>query len=71
MAVLLVLSLSGVLVACSGAAAADAASDSADAISQGPAVASQHPGWLAGDTKRRAEALTSLFENSTTEIQYA
>ena len=70
-AILLGLALSGSLVACSGADAAAPATDSADAITGGSANASQHPGWLAGDTKRRAEALTSLFENSTTEIQYA
>lgn len=60
-------SLASGVVGCSGADAADAASDSTDAITAGAA----HPGWLAGDSKRRAEALTSLFENSTTEIQYA
>ena len=58
------------LLACSGTDASDAPGDSADAITSG-ASPSAHPGWLAGDTKRRAEALTSLFENSTTEIQYA
>ena len=52
---------------CSGADATDSVTDGADAISASAA----HPGWLSGDTKRRAEALTSLFENSTTEIQYA
>lgn len=60
--------LGGGLVACSGAPATEASGDSTDAISAGGAA---HPGWLSGDTKRRAEALTSLFENSTTEIQYA
>jgi chitosanase len=58
------------LLACSGTDASDAPGDSADAITSG-ASPSAHPRWLSGDTKRRAEALTSLFENSTTEIQYA
>jgi chitosanase len=64
-------SLSGALVACSGADAPDAPADSADAISAPSTTNATSPGWLSGDTKRRAEALTSLFENSTTEIQYA
>lgn len=67
-ALLLFVSLSGALVACSGADAAGPSGDTTDAIS---AAHVESPGWLSGDTKRRAEALTSLFENSTTEIQYA
>jgi len=63
--------LAATAIACSGADAADAPSESADAISAGAGASAAHPGWLAGDTKRRAEQLTSLFENSTTEIQYA
>jgi chitosanase len=70
LALLLALSLAGGLLACSGADATESSGDSTDAISAGGANAA-HPGWLSGDTKRRAEALTSLFENSTTEIQYA
>jgi chitosanase len=54
---------------CSGTDAADVASGTEDAISAGPPSA--HAQWLVGDTKRRAEALTSLFENGTTTIQYA
>ena len=50
---------------CAGASAQD------DAASGEDAVTMAHGAWLSGDTKRRAEALTSLFENSTTEIQYA
>jgi chitosanase len=56
------------LPACAADSAADDAAAGADAITTGASVS---PAWLAGDTKRRAEALTSLFENSTTEIQYA
>jgi chitosanase len=56
------------LVACAADDAPDDAASSAGAITSGTTA---NPGWLAGDTKRRAEALTSLFENSTTEIQYA
>ena len=67
---LLVLSHLAALAGCSGADASDAPGDSAEAIVSGPARPA-HAGWLSGDTKRRAEALTSLFENSTTAIQYA
>jgi chitosanase len=66
--VVVALSLGSGLLACSGADTTEPSGDSTDAIS---AAGAQHPGWLSGDTKRRAEALTSLFENSTTEIQYA
>ncbi len=61
----------GASIGCSGTDGADSATDSADAISASPGASAAHPGWLSGDTKRRAEQLTSLFENSTTEIQYA
>ncbi len=58
---------SGALAGCSGEAATETPGDATDAITTGAA----HPGWLTGAAKRRAEALTSLFENSTTAIQYA
>jgi chitosanase len=44
----------------------DAAIDTA-----GEAVRASHAAWLAGDAKRRAAELTSLFENGTIELQYA
>ena len=56
------------LAACAAPDATDDAAQGAGAITTGSAAS---PGWLAGDTKRRAEALTSLFENGTTDIQYA
>ena len=35
------------------------------------AVTATHAHWLTGATKRRAEQLTSIFENSATDLQYA
>jgi chitosanase len=67
----LVVGLAHALVGCSGADDPEASSGTADAITAGSGPTANHPGWLSGDTKRRAEALTSLFENGTTEIQYA
>ncbi len=56
-----------VVAACSGAANVDAPSAEDEAAT---AEAAAHPGWLAGAKKRRAEQLTSLFENSTLAPQY-
>ena len=53
------------LAACSAAPAVDAPSSDDEA-----AIAAAHPGWLSGAKKHRAEALTSLFENSTIALQY-
>lgn len=52
------------LMGCAAAPAEDSGESNA-------AVTETHAHWLSGDTKRRAEQLTSLFENSTIEIQYA
>ncbi len=54
------------LGACGGAAV-DAPPQDDEAAT---AEAAAHPGWLAGAKKRRAEALTSLFENGTLVVQY-
>src|SRR5438132_3036639 len=55
------------LAACGGASATDLPASDDEAAT---AEAAAHPGWLAGAQKRRAEALTSLFENSTLTPQY-
>lgn len=65
---LAVLPVAASLAACAGADGQDDTASGAGAVTSGTAA---NAGWLSGDTKRRAEALTSLFENSTTEIQYA
>jgi len=53
------------------AAVACGSSASEDDASSEDAVVAGHPAWLRGDARRRAEQLTSLFENGTVEIQYA
>lgn len=54
--------------ACSGASADDPAPPSGEDAIRVEAAA--HPAWLSGAKKKRAEQLTSLFENSTIALQY-
>ena len=52
------------------ASAACSAPSEPDREASNAAISAAHPQWLGGATKLRAEALTSLFENGTTTIQW-